>query len=368
MSKPCLTSDMPLILGNGLLLTTTRLNVKSMIWRKTLLRGTSVSSHDQRGFVRIHIRTTTTVPVDEPESSSLLLYHEWIHNAARQQDTNHNLVATTIVFLHGMLANSSNIKSMARKVCRLQNSRGLLLDLPGHGRSRNQTRIGDEMNFRNTVHWIQKTVNLAMRHSNDRHSSSIIKSSSSALQIMGHSIGGHLSLYYTSLPDVQPKPSVLWLLDTVPGVVDASFLKVWKAVKVLQGQESLNPETMKQVLIRDFHLAPLTAQWVESQYHFSEREFVFDRNVIESLLQDFANQNFYSQLQTVLDSGIIVHLVQAENNRAWKECSRDIRVFDTHDNFFRHILPNAGHLVYIDNLPGLLNIVGTCDSMVTPSQ
>jgi pimeloyl-ACP methyl ester carboxylesterase len=328
--------------------------VKSSMFRsKEIIRGAPVASY-------LRTATTTLLPVD-PEST--LLYYEWIFNS-RQEDV--KLVdQAKIIFLHGMLANSSNIKHMARKVCHLQKCRGLLLDLPGHGRSRDTTTIGDEMNFSKAAHLIQKTVQMAMHHPNDPTTQA-----SSVLQFMGHSLGGHLSLYYASRPDVEPKPSVLWLLDTIPSVVDASFRKVWNAVKVLQGQELSNPETLqKELLVRDFHLSPLTAQWLQSQYHFSEGKFVFDRNVVESLLQDFANQNFYSQLQAVLDSNIVVHLIQAERNRAWKECLGNIQQFDGHDNFFRHVLPNAGHLVYIDNLPGLLDIiVGTSDSMVLQNQ
>jgi hypothetical protein len=73
--------------------------------------------------------------------------------------------------------------------------------------------------------------------------------------------------------------------------------------------------------------------------------------------------DFWSQLETLVehedDDILVVHLVQSGRNLAWNQHPSSVAQLQTlvgerPGRVLHHVLPNAGHWVHSDDLPGLL--------------
>lgn len=321
--------------------------------------------------------------------------------------------SSVAVFLHGLLGNSRNIKSMAAKLCALRNTPGLLVDLPGHGKSsglqrhrQQRNRRAETTTFADAAHDIGATIRAAFAESSvASHNTQLTPDTT--VTMVGHSLGGRLALYYaamsasaeaasassssleTTAPHQQvyhyPRPDRVWLLDTVPGIADASVVHVMEAARQIlakrkrssssssgDGMISSRDELVRMLVQPEqpYGLSAATAQWLAAQFHVHSGEFSFDIAVAESLAGDFGNHDFWEQLETVTThppSGCPVHLVQGGKNPAWDSGAQQSRILAyaaTHpDRFTHHVLPNAGHWVHIDDLPGLLAAVESVESL-----
>ena len=81
----------------------------------------------------------------------------------------------------------------------------------------------------------------------------------------------------------------------------------------------------------------------------------------ESLVRDFSQHDFWLQLESL--SHVSVNLVQAGRNPAWNEVLPEIRRFSVNDRFRCYLLPDAGHWVHVDDLPGLLKIFDSVEDL-----
>jgi len=421
---------------------------------------------------------TTTATTTTTKKNQLLLHSEWVHPQSpppNEGDENNTATITnnndaTIVFLHGLLGNGRNVKTMARKLCRQQQQqqrvaaaagedaaataaaasvRGLLLDIRGHGRSklpppssslllpssgslhrlhphdhqhthdhphhhRHLQHDEQERGFASTgedgsangaaVAGLRPTSSFAdcardiqlTLQSRGVVAGSTTAAATAPTTLVGHSLGGRLALQYAA-DRLEPRPSRIWLLDTVPGAMNRDVRDVVDALQRfandhrssrLDGSESSGDgsgsirnsdgsiPSRKEVAGRLLEygrddgtgrvvIDKGMADWLASSFDDKVAgTFEFDLSVVRDLIDSFERQDFMSQLrQVVVEDGIRVDLVRGLRNPAWNSDryrrSREAKELDELSNdrgdaFRVHTLPDAGHWVHVDDLPGLL--------------
>jgi esterase len=277
-----------------------------------------------------------------------------------------------IVFLHGLLGNVRNIKSMAKKMCDIQNAPGLLLDLTGHGRSSIHSTVGS-VTFDRVCSDIEITLQEEL--SNNNH-----YDPKEGFTFVGHSLGGRLALQY-AYQRRSPNPTSLWLLDTVPGQPDESVLGVLNAAYLVSQRHTWRSRAELTTAFLEAYQLPLSvSEWLAAQYDVQYQRFNFDMRAAESLADDFGSQDFWQQLDQLLSSSSsssarvapksnnskmmdnepttvkTIHLVRGGLNEAWGPALPAVeeRAVRYAGAFVHHVLPKAGHWVHADDLPGLL--------------
>ena len=271
--------------------------------------------------------------------STLSLHSEIIGNRDQQSDST--------IFLHGLLGNGRNLKTFANKVCKVQNSRGYLIDMRGHGKSRIETFFPES------------------RHSFEGCVQDIIQATSDldVESVVGHSWGGRMALQYAATVD-NPSLRRVWLLDTVPGKTNDSVDRVIHAVHQILQNEGAGGFERDQLIKRLQELGVETsiAQWLALSYN-KKNDFGFDLSVVLDILPDFKDQPFYELLKTILKKeNVRVDLVRGGKNKEWDmDILKELQSieFANTGKFAVHVLPKAGHWVHVDDLHGLLNLFET---------
>ncbi|GKY90520.1 hypothetical protein MPSEU_000025700 [Mayamaea pseudoterrestris] len=247
-----------------------------------------------------------------------------------------------IVFLHGLLGNGKNVQTMARKLCERKDRSGLLMDVRGHGKS----AVAEATN-EHTIKSCAEDVSSTLKQHPD--------GKIDAITLVGHSLGGRLTLQY-AYDALTPSVERIWLLDTVPG---AAFNSVKFTLEIAESFLEDDPvKTRKEaetILKRNYFVDPSTAQWLSSSYQPEQHCFEFDLNVAKDLLHNFGEQDFFHQLDGILQRGDVrVDLVRAGLNQGWDEADIKYLLEKQSDKFTFHTIENAGHWIHIDALPQLL--------------
>ena len=329
--------------------------------------------------------------------------------AANSNNATTSPPAHTIAFLHGLLGNGRNVKTMARNLVKQHHelyphsTRGLLLDVRGHGKSQLPMTDTATTTFADCVRDVQET--LLHLHASEFNSTNTDNQASSSttdsespptlISLVGHSLGGRLSLQY-AYEQLDPIPHEVWLLDTVPGGMNQQVMDIVQKLHDFSKEYTLNrPKEstpndqdgkvrndertlVARRLYQDYGIDQATSQWLASAFQPSHNEegqcFEFDLRVIDDLIQDFDKQDFVHQLETILqvndddDAGrptTRIDLVCAGNNPAWQAPENKpvvdylkYELVPRHEPHFQiHVVPKAGHWVHIDNLSGLLQVM-----------
>jgi pimeloyl-ACP methyl ester carboxylesterase len=282
----------------------------------------------------------------------------------------------SILFLHGLLGNGRNLKTFAKQVCQVHSggeatttttsaTRGYLMDLRGHGKSRLDDTLTTSIRSPSPNHSFDACVQdiaHTVSKSYPTHPHTIV----------GHSWGGRMTLQYAAtVPKNEEENDLqrIWLLDTVPGQAHASVEQVVEAVAQLQivmgdsdGKEVFDRQQLIHELTNTYGLEMGIAQWLASSYNNKTGDFGFDLEVVQSLLPQFATQDFEGMLQQVLEKNIRVDLVRGGKNTGWTiETVSQLESLakDYPQHFGLHVLPKAGHWVHVDDLPGLVKLFAT---------
>lgn len=327
---------------------------------------------------------TRTLSSTADSCAPQLLHTEWIGSIPHDNIHNRARGCTLYVCLHGLLGNGRNLQTMARKLVAQQqststNSAALLVDLPGHGKSKNYAQ-----------RYFQNNNNSSSSSSNGRTCRISIQDCADALattlqnvlqqleppttiQFVGHSLGGRIAMEYAATSQDKlrrhPQPTRLWLLDTVPGALDPSVLYVLQVAEdALNEQE---PKTRKELSeyfqerLQDNDNSMALSQWLASSYDTQTHQFSFCIPTARSLIASVGQQDFLQQMRT---AGIGIDLVRGANNDNWNHDPDTLSILEgwhdsnsgsssSRDSQFRfHSLDRAGHWVHVDNLPGLLQI------------
>jgi esterase len=325
-------------------------------------------SHDWQtpfsGFVRY--RSFSTVSFHQP----MRLHTEWLPVVNHVEETNDNESKNrySILFLHGLLGNGRNFKSFARKIVEQRDPfchGAMLMDLRGHGKSyTNESTIEQQQQqkrsftFQHCVQDVEYTLELL-------HQEQIIDNAPTEI-IIGHSWGGRLALEYSAAASTNGTPlQALWLLDTVPGQAHESVDRVIEAVSsIVREGKNIDRKGLILALTQRHGMDLEVAQWLSLSYNDKTGNFGFDLNLVQDLKPEFASQDFVGLLRIILEAGTDfsgnstqVHLVRGGKNSAWSpqiivELEKLSQEFPK--TFHLHVLPNAGHWVHVDDLPGLM--------------
>jgi pimeloyl-ACP methyl ester carboxylesterase len=367
-----------------------------MLGRRLLPFPTTTIANRQQQRCRIAFSSSAGAP---PPQQSASLYHEWYHPPVSEGvDKKIKKNRRPLVFLHGLLGNVRNVKSMAKKMCDIHNCPGLLLDLTGHGRSSIHSTVGS-VTFDRVCDDLERTLRevllVPMNHDDNDD-----EEPNNTFTFVGHSLGGRLALHYAHNVSRSPRPTSLWLLDTVPGQPNESVLAVLEAAFLVSQRHSWRSRfELTTALTTAYHLPKPIAEWLAAQYDIQYQRFDFDLRAAESLADDFGCQDFWHQIDTLLpqmqennnqrrrhnnknqkknssppppsssttttnNSSLLlrtIHLVQGGRNEAWEPAVPAIteRTNQYPGTFCHHLLPNAGHWVHVDDLPGLLRAFET---------
>jgi pimeloyl-ACP methyl ester carboxylesterase len=292
---------------------------------------------------------------------------------------------------------------MAKKMCDIHQCPGLLLDLTGHGRSSIHSTVGS-VTFDRVCDDLERTLRevllVPMENNNDDNDDE----ANNTFTFVGHSLGGRLALHYAHNVSRSPRPTSLWLLDTVPGQPNESVLAVLEAAFLVSQRHSWRSRfELTTALTTAYNLPKPIAEWLAAQYDIQYQRFDFDLRAAESLADDFGCQDLWQQIDTLLpqmqennknnqrrrrhnnkikknsspppppssstttttnNSTLLlrtIHLVQGGRNEAWEPAVPAIteRTNQYPGTFCHHLLPNAGHWVHVDDLPGLLRAFET---------
>jgi pimeloyl-ACP methyl ester carboxylesterase len=361
------------------------------------------------------------------------------------------------VFLHGLLGSGRNLKTLAQRYCRQQQqqpqpqhptattTRGLLVDLRGHGKSFLHLGGGSDDASDDKVEEAEASVALFaqdLRRTLQHHLGSEDGNKGGApnrtradhLQLVGHSLGGRVALQYCydrhciqggsatattttndyddgNDPRMLPPVSRLWLLDTVPGLPNDGVVRVVNQVEQFLKDDNDNDDNVDEylpqhreqqqqqveqgssphprrrhgrthqdiasILHDTYGIDRGTAAWLASSYRpaspgIRSSSFAFSVPIAQALLRNFAQQNFWEQLEGVLreaddrrepsssTTSLRVDLVMAGKNPLWSPHVTD-RLYalqDRHPESLKlHVLPKAGHWVHVDDLQGLLELM-----------
>jgi pimeloyl-ACP methyl ester carboxylesterase len=281
---------------------------------------------------------------------------EWIGDGSAAQDV--------LVVFHGLLGNRRNVQTLAKKLAERLDRRALLVDLRGHGASplpaTTTTTAGrSPTTLAACVADIHETLALYENELKGRK-----------FTMVGHSLGGRLALLYAksvvdSNNNANACPQNIWLLDTVPGALDAGVRHVMDTAVALEAHPPAvsSRRALVDHLVLHHTLTLPVAQWLASSYDLKTGHFNFDLHVAQEIVADFDGDAFWQALAVAPPAGVRVDLVRGGANTSWAAGHLDeletgaAATTGPQANFHLHTLPDAGHWVHMDDLPGLLRIV-----------
>ena len=252
------------------------------------------------------------------------------------------------IFLHGLLGNGKNLKTMAQRM-----GGGHLVDLRGHGNSQG-SHFSEPHSFVACAHDVEQTFE-----------------TNPPKVIVGHSFGGRVALEATAARtnhhnNDSSATTTTWLLDTVPGQAHDSVLQVLHAVASMDLSAVKNKKDVVHTLETTYGVEPSIGQWLASSMSKSQEgdilQWGFDVELVQQLMPHFATQDFFGLVEqacTTTDA-TTMHLVRGGRNQGWATDPMLLpqleKLQKTLPNFYVHVLPKAGHWVHVDDLPGLLQL------------
>lgn len=244
------------------------------------------------------------------------------------------------VFLHGLLGNGKNLKTLAKRF-----GGGILVDLRGHGQSISMIK-GEENTF-------EQCAEDVLISTQEYDFSTII----------GHSFGGRVALECAvQRANAESKNmKSLWLLDTVPGQAHESVDQVLHAIEAVGDLNKCKTRAKVAELLEEQKLDKSLAQWLTSSITTDSNGSMmwgFDVDVVKDIMPHFGTQDFLGKLKYLAlseETSYRVHLVRGGKNSAWSIDTLSVLQELSHksNRFYLHVLPKAGHWVHVDDLPGL---------------
>ena len=252
----------------------------------------------------------------------------------------HRIVGPTagpLAFLvHGILGSATNLHGLARALTvRHPRWRFLLPDLRGHGDSGS----GDP------PHTVPAcAADLA----------ELAALVGAPQVVVGHSFGGKVALLYAR----DHAPAALrnvWVLDAPPGAVaETSEHEVTRVIATARALPA--PFANREAVTAHFLAAgfsPAIAGWMTTNVRRSPDGLVWkpDLAVVEALLADYFRHDLWDFLEH--PGAAALHVVRAGRSDRW-----DAAALKRLEGVDARVLPNAGHWVHVDDLEGVVALIG----------
>ncbi|XP_021851800.1 uncharacterized protein [Spinacia oleracea] len=272
----------------------------------------------------------------------------------------------TAFILHGLLGSARNWRSFARNLSSYLSSnfssewRLVLVDLRNHGNSSGLQGLHPPHDLNNAA---ADLANLVKAQGWDWPD-----------VVVGHSLGGKVALQFAQsgasgdYGDTIPLPKQIWVLDSVPGVVNPedSNGEVEQVLETLQSLPS--PIPSRKWLVE--HMMKLgfsksLSEWLGTNLKKSNdhETWAFNLEGAVEMFNSYREKDYWALLENP-PRGMEISIVQAEKSDRWD--SHVVQRLETlakkerdgsEGIFSLHVLPKSGHWVHVDNPKGLLEIV-----------
>ncbi|KAK2655575.1 hypothetical protein Ddye_008627 [Dipteronia dyeriana] len=273
----------------------------------------------------------------------------------------------TAIFLHGLLGSGRNWRSFSRNLASTLSKtspssawRMVVVDLRNHGRSAEIEGLEPPHDMANAA--------------NDL--ANLVKSQGWAWPdvVIGHSFGGKVALHFAQncaraeYDQSAASPKQLWVLDSVPGVVNPrkSDGEVEQVLQTLQSLPSTVPSRKWLVNhMMELGFTKSLSEWIGSNLKKSGEHETWAFN-LEGAVQMFNSycETSYWPLLEHPPQGMEIAIVCAEKSDRWDpdviqrlESQASEGGDGAEGKVSVHILPNSGHWVHVDNPQGLLEIM-----------
>ncbi|XP_076916786.1 uncharacterized protein LOC143576622 [Bidens hawaiensis] len=266
--------------------------------------------------------------------------------------------------LHGLLGSARNWRSFSRNLASsLSNSsdwKMVLVDLRNHGRSAGVPGLNPPHDIVNAANDLADLVK-----AHDWKWPDVV---------LGHSMGGTVALQYVlscargDYGSSAKLPKQLWVLDSVPGIVDPEESS-GEVEKVLETLQTL-PTTIES---RNWLVDHLTNQgfsrslseWIATNLKKTGEHYTWGFNLdgIIQMFDSYRKMDYWPLLEHP-PKGTEIVIVRAENSDRWDphiieklESLNNQAGDESEGKLSVVVLPKAGHWVHVDNPKGLLEIV-----------
>ncbi|PWA90250.1 alpha/beta-Hydrolases superfamily protein [Artemisia annua] len=319
-----------------------------------ILKNKTVSKflHLQRSF--------NNFPFTFTRSIETLAYEQVLSNDNNNKDdSNHSAFV-----LHGLMGSARNwrsfSKNLANSLSPSSDWKMTLVDLRNHGRSAGLSGLQPPHDMVNAANDI----------------ANLVKSQGWSWPevVLGHSMGGKVALQYATscargdYGSSAKLPKQLWVLDSVPGIVDPEETsgEVEKVLETLQKLPKLIPSRKWLVdHLTNLGFSRSLSEWLGTNLKKSgEHEtWAFDLDGIIQMFDSYRKMDYWPLLEHP-PKGMEIVIVRAEDSDRWD--SRIIQKLESLDNrkldesegkLTVVVLPKSGHWVHVDNPKGLLEIV-----------
>lgn len=410
--------------------TTSRCSISTISCSSLSSTSVSSASFSSSSIIQQRVEQHTKSPTNH----LLFLHHEWIFPINNKNTTAAATTTTTtstepnitsenvIVFLHGLLGNCKNLKSLAKRIVEETGVTALMMDLRGHGQSHDKDRGLDDDHDKNNNNNNNNNHNKNNNNTIQNCAEDVIYTlhklnlvgHHSPKGIVGHSFGGRCALAYhhrllelllqqqqqqqqqqmgSCVDKYLHPPKDCWILDSCPGKIHPSVIKVIEAVSSIEMPIKSKKELVHCLTVHH-GIDPSIAAWIttnlKSVGEDNQYDFTFDLNVVRDILQDFPRQDMMKMLQECFKqqgngSGNAVgnhghgsmltgniHMVIASKNNSWTsdilKQLENMRMMmmqqgdgsDKNGGSKLSLLHlNAGHWVHVDALDELVAAIVT---------
>lgn len=273
------------------------------------------------------------------------------------------------IFIHGILGSKKNMRTPAKEFIQLfPNYSAYTLDLRGHGASSSSSLNEGTSTMTQCAKDLERFFSLNLP----------VETNHIPEMICAHSLGGKVVLKYLQqlYDNGLPLPHNTWILDSLPGKYNfenissdsQSVLRVLEVLKTIPQPFESRQVVMKTLVNQG--ISPSIAAWLGTSVIENVNggsRWAFDLSIIQDLFSDFCEVDMWEFLERYdgkapysNGEGGMIHYVRAGRQSKWSpeilEKFERLNV-SSGGKIKLHTMPNVGHWLHAEDLPGLLKIM-----------